>query len=113
MRIPALAVLAGIIAVVDAAQVVWLGKGLGAIGGCALYTSFAWGALRGSRWARWGALLLPALPTSILIGLQGPEVMASVVDRPMVGVYAVQLGAAAAAAVDLAWEVADDGAPTG
>lgn len=115
--LPALTVLAAIIATIDAAQVVWLGKGLGAIGGFALYTLFGWGALGGRRWACWGALLLPALPTSILLGLQGPDVMAAVVDRPMVGVFAVQLAAAAAAAVHLVGarqeDSTDGGVPTG
>jgi len=96
-----LPVLAAMIAIIDALQVVLIGKGWGAIGGTLIYGTVAWRASRGDLRVAWIALLLPLLPTSIVFGLQGAATRAAVVDEPMLVVYGIQLAAAAAAAVNL------------
>lgn len=98
-----LPILAAMIAVIDALQVVLIGKGWGAIGGTLIYGTVAWRASRGDVRVGWIALLLPLLPTSIVFGLQGQATRDAVVDEPMLVVYGIQLAAAAAAAVNLGW----------
>lgn len=89
------------IVVADLAQVVWIGKGLAALGGAALYGLVAVGLLRDEPRVWWIALLLPVLPTTILSGLAGPTIYANAVDTGMLCVYSLQLALALLAALHL------------
>ncbi|MCB9676879.1 MAG: hypothetical protein H6737_17320 [Alphaproteobacteria bacterium] len=99
--IRALAAVAIAIAVADLAQVVWLGKGLGAIGGAVIYTGVAVGALRGVRLALWVGLMMPVIPLSVFAGLAGAQARETLVDTGMIAVFTLQVTVAVLAAATL------------
>ncbi|MEZ4323014.1 MAG: hypothetical protein R3F61_36445 [Myxococcota bacterium] len=93
----AFAVLVGVsvcIALADAAQVVWLGKRWGAIGGVLIYGAIAVFAHRGARPAAVVALLMPMIPLSVFVGLQGEAARERLVDTGMIAVFVLQVLAA-------------------
>ncbi|MCO4745544.1 MAG: hypothetical protein KC912_12200 [Proteobacteria bacterium] len=83
-----------LIALIDLAQVPLLGKGLGAIGGAAIYGVSALMLARGERrvWPLIAAM--PLIPTAVFLGLLGEEVRDQLVDVGMIGVFLLQLAAA-------------------
>jgi len=87
-----------VIVVLDLAQVLLLGKGLGAVGGAAIYVAVAMGVWRERVVARVVALLMPAIPLAVFAGLLGADTREDLVDAGMIGVFCFQLTAAALAA---------------
>jgi hypothetical protein len=104
-----LMVCASVISLVDIAQVFVLGKGLGALGGFVIYGAVAIGARSGARWPAVVAMLVPIIPVTVLSGLAGQELRASLVDRPMIAVFCVQIAAFVAGAVLLSQRRAHEG----
>ncbi len=89
-----------LIAALDGVQPVvraWEPRLLGAVAGMGIYVACALGVRRGRLWALWIVRLLPLLPLA-LIGAYVLGVGAPVApDRWMVGIFAVQVAAAAGA----------------
>jgi len=82
-------------AVLDATQIVLVSASLGAVGGTLLYSAFAIGHARQSRWATWATILVPLLPLTLLglwaVGIAVPRAP----DGWMLGILGIQLAAAA------------------
>lgn len=87
----AVATVCATIALLDLLQVGLIGKGMGAIGGCVLYTCLALGLLWHRREAAWVVLAMPLVPLSVMAGLLGSELRDQLVDRPMMAVALLQI----------------------
>lgn len=77
-------------------------------GGAVLYALIAIGARSDRRLAAWAALLVPVLPLTIIARWLAGAPVPAAPDLPMLAVAAVQLVAAALAAVTL-WRGTDRG----
>lgn len=83
--------LATTIVSIDLLQVVFLGKGWGAVGGAFLYGLVAFLAHR-DRWIGWVlAAVLPVIPLTVVSGFAGRRPYEAFVDRGMLVVLAFQL----------------------
>lgn len=83
-----------LIALIDLAQVPLLGKGLGAIGGAAIYGVSAMLLARGEPRVWPFIAAMPLIPTAVFLGLLGDDVREQLVDIGMIGVFLLQLLAA-------------------